>query len=56
MCVVHVKDQGSFPQYAKVQIQGVPVYGVLDSGADISIMGGNLFRSGSSSTAKEERF
>ena len=42
--VVHVKDQGSFPQCAKVQIQGVPVYGVLDSGADISIMGGNLFR------------
>ena len=35
---------GSKPQCVKVQVQGVPAYCVLDSGADITIMGGMLFR------------
>ena len=35
---------GSQPQCVKVQMQGVPAYGVLDSGAHITIMGGMLFR------------
>ncbi len=42
--VVRVPDKGSKPQCAKVQVQGVPAYGVLDSGADITIMGGTLFQ------------
>ena len=41
---VRVADKGSKPQCAKVQVQGVPAYGVLDSGADITVMGGTLFR------------
>lgn len=43
---VRVSDRGSQPQCVKVQVQGVPAYGVLDSGADITIMVGMLFRKG----------
>ena len=39
---VRVQDKGSQPQCARVEIQGVPVYGMIDSGADITILGGNL--------------
>ena len=42
--MVRVADQGSHPQCAKVQIQGVPAFGIIDSGADITIMGGKLFK------------
>ncbi len=42
--VVRVSDEGSRPRCVRVQIQGVPVVGVLDSGADITIMGGALFK------------
>ena len=41
---VRIKDGGSQPRCARVSIQGVPVYGILDSGADITIMGGQLFQ------------
>ena len=41
---VEVQDQGSQPRCARVFIQGVPVIGIIDSGADISIIGGKLFR------------
>ena len=41
---VRVNDQGSQPRCAPVQIQGVPMYGIIDSGADITIIGGSLFR------------
>ena len=41
---VWVQDKGSQPQCARVEIQGVPVYCVIDSGADITILGGNLLR------------
>ena len=44
MRMVRVADKGSKPQCAKVEVQGVPAYGVLDSGADITIMGSTLFR------------
>ena len=37
-------DKGSAPQCVKVQLQGVPVYGLINSGADITIIGGDLFR------------
>ena len=42
--VVEVRDHGSQPKCARVEIQGVPVFGVIDSGADITIIGGNLLR------------
>ena len=40
---VRINDRGSHQQYANVQIEGVPAKGVIDSGADITIMGGDLF-------------
>ena len=41
---VHVSDKGSKPHCAKVNVQGVPMNGVVDSGADITIMGGEMFK------------
>ena len=42
--MVRVNDRGSRPQYVDVQLQGVPATGVIDTGADITIMGGTLFK------------
>ena len=42
--VVRVTDQGSVPRCVGVQVQGVPAYGLIDSGADITIIGGTLFK------------
>eukprot|EP00731_Ephydatia_muelleri_P011030 Em0005g1616a len=42
--VVHVTDQGSEPKCVQVAIGGIPCFGIVDSGADISIMGGKLFK------------
>ena len=41
---VRVNDTGSIPQCAKVLVQGVPAYGIIDSAADITIMGRDLFK------------
>ena len=41
---VRIEDQGSIPQCVRVQVQGVPAYGLIDSGADITIIGGTLFK------------
>ena len=41
---VQVKDGGSRSHCARVHIQGVPAYGLIDSGADITIMGSKLFK------------
>ena len=41
---VRVSDEGSVSQYVKVQVQGVPAYGLIDTGADITIIGGKLFK------------
>ena len=41
---VWVRDKGSQPQCETVEIQGVPVYGVIDSRADITIQSGNPLR------------
>ncbi|XP_065915676.1 myosin-13-like [Dysidea avara] len=38
---IHV---GTGPRCVKVTIQGVPMYGVVDTGADITIIGGRLFK------------
>ena len=44
VCTVRVSDTGSKPQCARVMIQGVPVIGIIDTAADITIMGGSLFQ------------
>ena len=41
---MHVTDQGSEPKCVQVAIGSVPCFGIVDSGADISIMGGKLFK------------
>ncbi len=41
---VRVQDTGSKVMYANVDLHGVPVKGVIDSGADITILGGDLFK------------
>ena len=40
---VHVSDCGSCSQLARVDIHGIPADGVVDTAADITIMGGKLF-------------
>ncbi len=42
--MVRVEDKGSHPMCVKVQVQGVLAYGIIDSGADITIIGGSLFK------------
>jgi hypothetical protein len=41
---IRVKDEGSFRHYARVAVQGVEARGLVDTGADITIMGGDLFK------------
>ena len=41
---VRVDDGESRPRCMRLQIQGVPAVGILDSGSDITIMGGALFK------------
>lgn len=40
---IRVKDSGSRSQFARVDIHGVPADGIVDTAADITIMGGKLF-------------
>ena len=42
--MVRVNDQGSRRQYVNIEVQCVPTSGVVDTGADITIMGGELFK------------
>lgn len=39
-----VQDEGSQPHCTRIQIQGVPAVGIVDSGDDITILGGDLFK------------
>ena len=41
---VTVPDKGSQVKCARVSVQGIPAYGIIDSGADITIIGGSLFK------------
>lgn len=41
---VRITDGGSRPQGARILLQGVPAVGIVDSGADITIVGGKLFK------------
>ena len=40
---IRVTDSGSHSQLARVDVQGVPADGIVDTAADITIMGGKLF-------------
>lgn len=42
--LVRVKDGGSCPQRVRTEIRGVPAESVIDSAADITIIGGELFK------------
>ena len=42
--LIRLTDKGSVPQGAKVLLQRVPAVGIIDSGADITIVGSKLFR------------
>ena len=44
VCIVRVEDRGSKPRMVMVDIQGVPARGIIDSGADITIINGDLFQ------------
>ena len=41
---VNLRDQGNNPKGVKVNIQGVPAIALVDSVADITIMGAQLFQ------------
>ena len=41
---VRVTDKGSAHQQAMVLVAGVPLFGVVDTGADVTIMGGSAFK------------
>ena len=41
---IQLNYNGSRSRYAQVEVQGVPAQGIADSGADITIIGGELFR------------
>ena len=41
---VRIQDQGSKPQKAEVVVGGVPMSGVIDTAADVTIMGGEMFK------------
>ncbi len=52
---VRVADRGSHPYCATVSIQGVPAYGIIDSGADITIIGGSLFKKVATTASLKKR-
>ena len=42
--LVRIPDEGSRNMCVKLQVEGVPVFGLIDTGADITIIGGTLFK------------
>ena len=42
--IVKVSNKGSKPQFVNVEVQGVPTLSITDTGADITIMDGELFK------------
>ena len=53
--LIQVQDEGSQPQCAPVQIGGVPALGIIDSGADITIIGKQLFLSVAAATKMKKK-
>ena len=41
---VRIQDEGSKPQRANVTVGGVPMLGVIDTAADVTIIGGEMFK------------
>ena len=41
---VCINDEGSRPQFVRVGVQGVPMNGVVDTGAGITIINGPMFK------------
>jgi len=41
---VRMQDQGSQPQCTRVLVAGTPIKGIVDSGSDITILGGEIFK------------
>ena len=39
-----VSDKGTLPRCVKMEVQGIPMYGIMDSGADITIMRDQTFK------------
>ena len=44
ICTVRVSDRGSHQRVAQVDVHGVSVSGLVDTGADITIMNGETFQ------------
>ena len=44
MCIVRVEDKGSKHHIVMVDVHAVPTRGIIDSGADITIINGDLFQ------------
>ena len=53
--VVRVPFEGSRPRSVLVEVQGVPAVGIVDTGADISIMGADLFKTIAAATKMKKR-
>ena len=43
-CIVRVEDKGSKPRIFMMDVHGVPTRGIIDSGADITVIYGDLFQ------------
>ena len=41
---VRIQDEGSKPQRANVIVGGVPMLGVIDTAADVTMIGGEIFK------------
>ena len=41
---IKVQDEGSKPRYARVLVQGVPAYGIVDTPPNVMIIGGKFFK------------
>ena len=53
--LVRVPFEGSKPQKALVEVQGIPAMGIIDTGADITIMGPELFKTVAAATRMKKR-
>jgi len=42
--MISVQDKGSRPKYARVTVEGESCLGIIDTGSDITIIGGDLFK------------
>ena len=55
VALVRVPYEGSDPRRAFVEVQGIPAHGVVDTGADITIIGPELFKTIAAATRMKKR-